>query len=118
MERTVGTLTGNAGISGNLSVQSGVSGNVVTDAEHIVGTLTGVSGISGSLSAQGGVSGNVVIPSQIPVEEYDGDYTVTPRLDEQTLATRGYKMRDNVTVEMIPVVTTSNPYGGKTVVIG
>ena len=86
--------------------------------EHIVGTLTGIAGISGSLSAQGGVSGTVIIPGQIPIEEYDGDYTVTPRLDEQTLLTKNYKMRDNLTVEKIPVVITSNLYGGKTVVIG
>lgn len=86
--------------------------------ERIVGTLTAIAGISGNLSAEVSVSGAVVIPERIPVEEYDGDYTVTPRLDEQTIATRGYKMRDNVTIEMIPVVTTSNPYGGKTVVIG
>lgn len=86
--------------------------------EHIVGTLTGIAGISGSLSVQGGVSGTVIIPEQIPIEEYDGDYTVTPRLEEQTLQTQGYKMRENLTVQTIPVVATSNLFGGKTVVIG
>lgn len=86
--------------------------------EKIVGTLTGIAGISGNLSAEVSVSGAVVIPERIPVEEYGGEYSVTPRLEEQTLQTQGYKMRENLTVQTIPVVATSNIYGGKTVVIG
>lgn len=60
-----------------------------------------------------------VAKSTSPVEEYEGPYSVTPRLyygDE--LATRGYLMRDNVIVNAIPVVQTTNIYGGQTVVIG
>ena len=52
------------------------------------------------------------------VPEYDGEYEVTPRLVEQTLETNGKKMLDDVTVRVIPVTYTSNPYNGKTVVIG
>ena len=49
---------------------------------------------------------------------YEGEYEVTPRLTEQTLETNGTVMADDVTVHQIPVVYTSNPYNGKTVVIG
>ena len=49
---------------------------------------------------------------------YDGEYDVTPMLTEQELATRDKLMRNNVTVREIPIVSTSNPYGGQTVVIG
>lgn len=50
---------------------------------------------------------------------YPGPYTVTPILyDEQILEVNGMLMTDNVTVKEIPVVYTSNPYDGKTVVIG
>ena len=51
-------------------------------------------------------------------ERYDGDYEVTPRLTEQELATRNKLLINNVTINEIPVVYTSNPYDGKTVVIG
>ena len=49
---------------------------------------------------------------------YDGEYDVTPMLTDQTLLTRDKLMRNNVTVREIPVTSTSNPYGGQTVVIG
>lgn len=51
--------------------------------------------------------------------DYTGAYTVTPILhDEQELLTRDKHMTDNVTVKAIPVVETTNPYGGRTIVIG
>ena len=49
---------------------------------------------------------------------YDGAYDVMPKLTEQKLDTKNLLMRDDVTVYKIPVVQTSNPYGGQTVVIG
>lgn len=52
-------------------------------------------------------------------EEYTGEYTVIPILDdEQVLETNNKVMTDNVTVKPIPVVQTTNPYGGYTIVIG
>lgn len=59
-----------------------------------------------------------VIP--VPVGEYyDGPYTVDPRLHESiVLPTGGLAMREDVTVNEIPVVQTTNPYDGYTVVIG
>ena len=50
--------------------------------------------------------------------DYEGEYTVTPRLYDQYLETNNKVMTDDVTVYEIPVVYTSNVYGGKTVVIG
>ena len=59
------------------------------------------------------------VPYAQHYDEYQGQYEVTPILyDEQELRTRDKLMRDNVTVKAIPVVITSNPYDGKTVVIG
>lgn len=55
---------------------------------------------------------------EIPYDYYNGPYVVTPILyNEQTLQTMQKIMRNNVTVEAIPV-TTTNPHGGQTVVIG
>ena len=45
---------------------------------------------------------------------YDGDYTVIPKVYEQTLETKNKSMTDNVTVEAVPYAEVSNPSGGKT----
>lgn len=66
----------------------------------------------------GRVGGRVTLPSISRPEEYTGPYTVTPRIEEQVLATSQRFMTDNVTVETIPVTYTTNIHGGKTVVIG
>jgi len=52
------------------------------------------------------------------VPPYEGEYEVTPQLTEQVLETSGKKMLDDVTVRMIPITYTTNPYNGKTVLIG
>ena len=51
-------------------------------------------------------------------DPYMGEYAVTPRLTEQTLPTQYKVMMDDVLVRGIPITETSNPYGGKTVLIG
>lgn len=67
----------------------------------------------------------VEIPMEVEVafqfvegDEYEGPYTVTPHFLEQSLATTGKLMTDDVTVYEIPVTRTSNPQGGLTVIIG
>lgn len=57
-------------------------------------------------------------PAGALIPAYEGDYEVTPRLYEQILETDGKRMTDDVTVKVIPVTYTSNPYNGKTVLIG
>ena len=73
-----------------------------------------------TLDLSGGDEIELVIgESVISYPFYDGDYEVIPRLnDDQILPTQGLRMRDDVTVHEIPVITTTNPFGGKTVVIG
>lgn len=61
--------------------------------------------------------GDAVLGSYAPV--YHGETEVIPRLDTiQTLLTEGKKLESNITVREIPITQTTNPYGGKTVVIG
>ena len=50
--------------------------------------------------------------------DYDGDYTVTPDWEAQTLATRNTVMHSDVTVEAIYLNSAQNPSGGNTVYIG
>ena len=54
--------------------------------------------------------------SQTP--HYDGPYEVRPSLREQTLQTASKILSDDITVHQIPITSTSNPQGGRTVLIG
>lgn len=50
-------------------------------------------------------------------ELYDGDYVVTPKVDSQTMPTKGKVMAEDVTVNPIPFFNVSNNSGGNTVYI-
>ena len=57
----------------------------------------------------------------IPVGEYkhyEGDYSVKPKLEKQTLKTQGLVMDFDLDVGEIPIATVSNTSGGNTVIIG
>lgn len=83
-----------------------LSGVVVTD-----GTLAGtvVNGIKK-------LNGSVRMP--VSFEAYAGGYVVTPRVEEQVLATHNKRMVDDVTVEAIPYWEVDNTSDGQTVIIG
>lgn len=49
---------------------------------------------------------------------YDGEYIVTPKLEEQTMPTKGKVMEDDVKINKIPITVVSNESGGNTVIIG
>lgn len=60
-------------------------------------------------------------PARITVtegEDYTGDYTVIPALEQQSLKTKNKVMRDDVTVKAIPLYRVSNSAGGMTISIG
>lgn len=49
---------------------------------------------------------------------YEGDYEVTPKLEEQTLPTAQKLMKENLKIKEIPISVVSNTGGGNTVIIG
>lgn len=49
---------------------------------------------------------------------YTGEYNVTPRVYQQTLETKDKVMKENVTVEVIPLAKVINLSNGYTVTIG
>lgn len=80
-------------------------------SEHDDITLT--SGEEGDLVLEDSYAGS------LPYDFYNGPYNVRPILyNGQRLETKQKILTDDVTVEAIPVTTTTNPYGGQTVVIG
>lgn len=52
------------------------------------------------------------------VDYYDGDYTVTPKVKKQELATRQKFLTEDVKIKEIPFFEVSNNEGGQTVFIG
>ena len=50
--------------------------------------------------------------------DYEGEYTVTPKVEEQTLATARKILNEDVVVEKIPYFEVSNNSGGITASIG
>ena len=49
---------------------------------------------------------------------YNGEYSIRPKMDEQILPTKGRVLFEDVIVQAIPIIYTSNPSGGTTVYIG
>lgn len=61
---------------------------------------------------------DVIIAAGEMLPYYLGPYTAIPKVKEQKLYTKDKSMRNDVTVTEIPYSETTNPYGGKTIVIG
>lgn len=59
---------------------------------------------------------NVVTKSEY--DYYEGDYEITPKVTKQTVETKDRIMKNDFTVNEIPVFEVSNTSGGKTVTIG
>lgn len=52
------------------------------------------------------------------VSDYDGEYSVTPKAEEQTLPTKDKRLTEDLTINAIPYYETSNEEDGLTVFIG
>lgn len=59
-----------------------------------------------------------IVSDHAGVEYYKGDYTVTPKVEKQELATRQKFLTENVKIKEIPFFEVSNLEGGQTVFIG
>lgn len=62
-----------------------------------------------------------ILGELVPVGEYKhfkGDYSVTPRLESQTLKTENLVMDFDLEIQKIPIERVSNTSGGNTVIIG
>lgn len=78
---------------------------VITNTTNLIGKIAGTNNLKG------------IVSLSEPVESYQGDYNVTPKIESQLIKTKNKKMEDNVTVLAIPYFETSN-LTGKTVYIG
>lgn len=60
----------------------------------------------------------ILVPVYKDAIPYEGDYEVTPKVDAQTMPTKGKLMEEDVTIKSIPFFDVSNTSGGSTVYIG
>lgn len=61
------------------------------------------------------IEGKLDIGSGGRLPNYEGAYSVTPKVNAQTLETKNKSMTDDLVVEEIPYSEVSNPSGGNTV---
>lgn len=54
----------------------------------------------------------------ITPDTYEGDYTVVPKAEAQSLPTKKKYLEDDITVTEIPYFDVTNPAGGQTIYIG
>ena len=73
--------------------------------DKLTGQIVNKSTITGTIY----VSETVYIHDRLP--DYEGEYAVTPKVDEQTLDTKDRSMVEDVTVNPIPYHEVSNLYG-------
>ena len=73
--------------------------------------------ISGSLFNKGKITGKLGISTSGVTEQYEGDYTVIPKVTAQTLETKKKVMTDDLKITEIPVYEVTNNQGGMTVYI-
>lgn len=71
--------------------------------------------LSGSIVSEGILRGSLSMP--IGYEDYSGPYTVTLKVESQSLSTADKHLLHDITIEPIPYYEVSNQ-NGKTIIIG
>ncbi len=120
MNGTIDTrLTLNGIIQDNLELKATLNSNklkgVIYDDDKLIGTIKDRPVILGTVSCNPGLIATIV-PSIINFPNYDGEYIVIPKVEEQILETKNKLTRENIEVKEIPYSETHNEYG-KTITI-
>lgn len=90
----------------------------LTIVEVLKGSLSGEHTLKGVLQNGSTLVGKFSFNRECYHDIYDGDYTIDPSFELQTLETENKLMREDVNVNPIEVSRVSNLSGGVTVYIG
>jgi hypothetical protein len=102
-----------------MSGQCGNLRGVIRPRGVLTGTINAAVTLVGALTPYGRLVGVITVPSYIDSDPYEGVYTVKPKLQRDiVMETAGKTMRQDVTVEKIPICEVSNSADGKTLIIG
>lgn len=121
-----GVVADNQKVSGVVEQQRSINGvissenqiySVVEPPKTLAGTVSKPDDISGAVQSENKISG-VIIESGSSTDPYEGAYEATSLAnEEQTLETRGKKMKQDVTIHKIPYTEVENIGGGYTATI-
>ena len=121
MNKLNGSLEQINNLEGSLSVEPELTGALSTVDSTLTGKLTTDEAheLTGSLSIEElSLNGELHIPPEVPVENYQGEYTVASKpFKDSVLETGGLRMTQDITIEKIPYYETGNE-SGYTVYIG
>ena len=70
--------------------------------ENLSFTLESAGALSFELGNAAALSFDLKTPSQIGVDNYEGDYVITPTQETQTMNTQSLRMTQNVIINPIP----------------
>lgn len=109
--------------NGDITVK-GATSHIDNEGNVFISPLLVV--LSGSISPEGVIVGSflpeIVISGALSepegYDDYTGEYSVTPSVSAQIIATDDKRMTDDLIVEPIPYAEVSNVAGGTTVTIG
>ena len=90
---------------------------LVEQTARLRGVISPEGSLRGKLRPEVSLRGRMAmgLVSDRPI--YEGDSTVIPTVEEQTMKTRGKVMREDVTIRAIPIYEVSNAAGGATIYI-
>lgn len=86
--------------------------------KKLVGDISTKQNLVGTVGNRLALSGNVNVGGTMKVDNYEGEYEVTPKVTAQTLGTKQKFMENDVTIRKIPLYEVSNTTGGTTITIG
>ena len=97
-----------------IPVDGFLSGKIKQDGK-LFGSIRAEGLLNGSIKTDEILSGSLTVSTEY--DDYTGDYTVTPKIDPQTILVENLHMVQDVIVEGIPNYEVSNPQGGTTFII-
>lgn len=93
-----------------------MSGPIIVEEGNLVGTIKVDGNLFGCISSEVALRGSLSMP--VGYKDYEGPYTVVPKVSPQSLNTSDRHLANDVTVEAIPYYEVSNQQNGKTIIIG
>ena len=88
---------------------------MILQGSSLVGKITAHGCLSASVNMAVSLVGT--LSKAIGYAIYNGDYEVTPKVNEQSLQTKDKRMIDDVKIKSIPFFEVNNNSGGSTVYI-
>ena len=113
-----GTIINQSQITGIINNNYELKGTIRDN--ELKGSISGENKLIGEIRAGLSVVGTlnqsnqliaILETSSISYPNYDGEYIITPRVEEQILETKNKITRENIEIKEIPYHETSNEYG-------